>query len=423
MKNMRKYDVCVVGLGYIGLPTALLFAKSGKKVLGYDISADTVQKVRNGEQGKNEPNLNELLKECLKNGSLTADTKPDFADLYIIAVPTPFKNDKEPDMSYVQSAFEAVLPYIEKGCSVVLESTSPVGSTVKYICEPLTKKGFKPGEDVFVAYSPERVLPGNILFELVHNNRIVGGVSEESCLRVKEYYKLFVKGDIEFTDANTAEMCKLTENAYRDVNIAFANEMAKMCQAAGVNAWEVQKLCNKHPRVNILMPGPGVGGHCIAVDPWFLVSSFPEATRLIATSRNVNDSMPLFAAEQIDKILGDTSRKISILGITYKPDVDDVRESPVLKIAEILRQKGYEVAIHDPLVAPGKYANTDLEVCLQDSDMLVIGVNHKAFKNLDLQKVFSLMRTKVIYDTRNFIDRTEANKAGFAYYLLGCGSE
>lgn len=418
---MKKYDICVVGLGYIGLPTALLFAKSGKRVLGYDVMADTVEAVRKGEKGKNEPALNELLRECINNGSLTADTNPGYADLYIIAVPTPFKNEKQPDMSYVEAAFNAILPFVTEGCSIVLESTSPVGSTMKYICEPLTEKGFSPGKDVYVAYSPERVLPGNIIYELIHNNRILGGVSEESCRIIKDYYKLFVEGDIELTDANTAEMCKLTENAYRDVNIAFANEMSKMCQEAEINAWEVQRLCNKHPRVNILSPGPGVGGHCIAVDPWFLVSRFPNQTHMISTGRMINDSMPGFAVEQISRVLGNNKSKVSILGITYKPDVDDVRESPVLIIAKLLKQKGYEVSIHDPLVAKGRFSNTDMEECLRDSDMLLLGVNHKAFRNLDLNSICSLMRSKILFDTRNFIDRKEAENAGFKYYLLGCG--
>lgn len=421
---MNKYDVCVVGLGYIGLPTALLFARSGKKVIGCDVSVDVVRNVNNCESGKNEPNLNELLIENIKNGNLKADTKPDFADIYIIAVPTPFKEGRQPDMTYVQLAFEAVLPYIRKGSAVVLESTSPVGSTEKYICEPLMEKGFKPGEDVYVAYSPERVLPGNILHELVHNNRILGGISEQSCLYIRDYYKLFVEGDVELTDARTAEMCKLTENAYRDVNIAFANEMAKMCKAAGINAWEVQKLCNKHPRVNILSPGPGVGGHCIAVDPWFLVSQFPDQTRMIETGREINDSMPSFAVEQIKEILPlEGNKKISVLGITYKPDVDDTRESPVLKIVELLKDQGYDVSIHDPLVARGKFGNTDLKECLEGSDMLLLGVNHKDFKNLDLQKVHSILRSKIIFDTRNFFNRTDAVKSGFAYYLLGCGRQ
>src|SRR5699024_2573046 len=327
---MNQPKICVIGLGYIGLPTSAMFATHGCEVIGVDINGKVVEALSKGKTIIEEPYLDIMVQAAVRSGHLKAKTEPEKADAFIITVPTPITEDKKADMSYVISATEMIVPYLEKGDIVVLESTSPTGTVEELVIPILEKSGLEIGKELYVGHSPERVLPGKILWELVNNNRIVGGVNKISAERIKDLYKIFVNADIFLTTATTAEMCKTMENTFRDVNIALANELAKISEEAGINAWDVIELCNKHPRVNIHQPGPGVGGHCLAVDPWFIIEKNPELANIIELSRKTNDNMPGHVLNRIDEILKDVegTKKVSILGITYKPNIDDTRESP-----------------------------------------------------------------------------------------------
>lgn len=419
---METKKICIIGLGYIGLPTAAMFATHGHKIIGVDINEEVVNALNQGKITITEPYLDILVQAAVTSGNLTGKAKPEEADAFIIAVPTPITEDKKADMSCVISAAKSIVPYLRKGNMVILESTSPPG-TVKDLMVPiLAGSGLKIGEELFVAHSPERVLPGRILIELVENNRIIGGINRKSAELVRDLYKTFVRGQIFLTDSTTAEMCKLMENTFRDVNIALANELAKICEQAGINAWEVIELCNKHPRVNLHQPGPGVGGHCIAVDPWFVCEKFPETAKIIETARRINDSMPEYVFERIETILRDIKgkRTVTILGITYKPDIDDTRESPILHLIDLLKQSGrYNVRIVDPYVKgfPGQV--NDIVEASADSDLILLGVNHKEFKNIDWAKAAGVMRNRNILDTRNFFDKDQIKSARFSYFLLG----
>ena len=376
-------------------------------------------------QGKiviEEPYLDIMVQAAVRSGHLKADLEPQEADVFIIAVPTPITKDKKADMSCVISAAESIVPYLRKDNLVILESTSPVGTVENLLVPILEKSGLKVGEELYVGHAPERVLPGRILWELVHNNRIVGGINKKSAEKIRDLYKIFVNGEIYLTDATTAEMCKLMENTYRDVNIALANELAKICEENGINAWEVIELCNKHPRVNLHQPGPGVGGHCLAVDPWFIVEKSPELAKIITLSRETNDSMPEHVLNRIDDILEDIEgvKKVTILGITYKPNVDDTRESPILKLIDLLEARGdYDISVYDPHVKTYKYQAKDLIDASKNSDLIVLGVNHDIFRDLPLGDMGLVMRNKNLFDTRNFLDRHEVEEKGFKYWLLG----
>ncbi len=417
----RKSDLkmTVIGLGYIGLPTAAMFASNGVRVVGYDVNQRVVDALNKGEITIEEPYLDDLVTQVVSSGRLKASTQMEESDVYIIAVPTPILANKGADMSYVASATEAIVPHLRKGNIVILESTSPPGSTEDIIVPILKKSGLNIGEDVFVAHSPERVIPGRILIELVENNRIVGGINEASTVAVKKLYEIFVKGQIFPTDSKTAEMCKLMENTFRDVNIALANELAKLCENMGINAWEVIELSNKHPRVNLHQPGPGVGGHCLAVDPWFIVEKDEEA-KIIKLARQTNDSMPEHVMKRIQKLCPEGHEKVAILGLTYKPNIDDMRESPLVDLVNELKgHTSYTLAQHDPYAPQNGELIENVYDAVKDADLLVLGVHHDAFKDLDFDKIASLMKQKRVFDTRNFFNEEKLKAKGFEVTLLG----
>lgn len=416
--------ICIIGLGYIGLPTAAMFATNGHTVVGVDVNRKVVEALNQGRIIIEEPHLEDLVKQAAEDGSLFASDKPEKADAFIICVPTPILSDKTADLSFVENSIRTILPYLEKGNIVILESTSPPGTTRDLICPIIEEAGFKPGEDIYLAYCPERVLPGRILKELKENSRVVGGINAKSAEIVKELYKSFVQGEIYTSDATTAEMCKLMENTFRDVNIALANELAKLCEKLGVNAWDVIKYANKHPRVNIHMPGPGVGGHCIAVDPWFIVEKLPETAQIITLARKTNDSMPHYVLNRIAELTKDIAgtRKICILGVTYKPNVDDMRESPVAELAELLKQeKDFDIVVVDSHVNFEGSRDRDIYEAVVGSHLLVLGVNHDEFKELDFDRIRAGMAIPQVLDTRNFWDKDIVEKAGLKYHLLGWG--
>lgn len=420
---MKNKKICIIGLGYIGLPTAAMFATHGFDILGVDVNPKVVDELNQGRIIIEEPYLDIMVQAAVTSGKLTARSKPDYADVFIIAVPTPINEDKTADMTYVKSAAESIVTYLREGNIVVLESTSPPGTVNELLVPILEKSGLKCGGQILVAHCPERVLPGRILIELVENNRIIGGINKVSAEAVKELYKTFVRGNIYITDSTTAEMCKLMENTFRDVNIALANELAMLCERMGINAWEVIELANKHPRVNLHTPGPGVGGHCLAVDPWFIVEKFPETARIIELSRKINDGMPHYVKNKIMNLTSDVDGKriVTILGITYKADVDDVRESPVIELISMLKKDNVEVRVVDPFVESfdGKFDNV-YEAC-EGAHLVVLGVNHKQFEKIDFNKVSKVMAKPQVLDTRNFWNEKQVCEAGLIYNLLGRG--
>ena len=386
---MSTLKVVIMGLGYIGLPTAAFIASKRIKVYGVDINPNIVETINQGRIHIIEPDLEGLVRYVVEKGYLVVDTKPAQGDVFLIAVPTPFKDNHEPDISYVESAIRMIIPYLREGNLVIIESTSPVGTTEKMAEIIFYERPELKGE-IYIAYCPERVLPGKILYELEHNDRVIGGIDERSSEKAIEFYSLFVKGNLRKTNAKTAEMCKLVENAYRDVNIAFANELSLICDKIGINVWELIELANKHPRVNILKPGVGVGGHCIAVDPWFIVSQFPEEAKLIRTAREVNDYKPLWVVQEIEEKVKEFKERykrepiIGCLGLSYKPDIDDLRESPALKVVEVLIEKGYKVMANEPHVhqeiIKNSIKNYSIEEVINSSDLIFLLVPHKVYK-------------------------------------------
>jgi len=416
--------ICIIGLGYIGLPTAAMFATHGHEVLGVDVNKKVIDALNEGRIIIEEPFLDEIVSGAVKQGSLRASTEPEVSDVFIICVPTPINPDKTADLSFVESGTRKILPYLKKGDIVILESTSPPGTTRDFVGSILKEAGFVPGEDILLAYCPERVLPGRILAELKENNRIVGGVNEKSALEVKKLYECFVEGEIYTTEATTAEMCKLMENTYRDVNIALANELAMICEKIGVNAWEVIKYANKHPRVNLHMPGPGVGGHCIAVDPWFIVEKQPETAKIINLARHTNDGMPHYVLGKIRELTRDIvgRKKICILGVTYKPNIDDMRESPVIELIGLLKDSGdFETVAVDRHVDYEGSKERDLYGAVSGSHLLVLAVNHREFADVDFARIRNLMAVPRVLDTRNFWDMNRVEAAGLEFNLLGWG--
>ncbi len=414
---IKDKKICVVGIGYIGLPTASIYAKAGFEVMGYDVNQETVDALNRGEITIEEPGLAEVVKSVVASGKLRASTQIMPADAFFIAVPTPVGNNHVADISYIEESCRTILKVLKPGDVVVLESTSPPGTTMNTVVKILEESGLNIGEEVLVAHTPERVIPGKILKELIDNSRIVGGINEKSSNVVAKYFETFVKGKIIKTDATTAEMCKVMENTFRDVNIALANEMALICEQLGISAWEVRELSNHHPRVSIHMPGPGVGGHCIAVDPWFLVEQFGETAKLIHRARKINDSMPKHTFGLIKKMCPEECR-VGILGVTFKPDVDDMRESPILELIGLLKEGGYEVAIHDPHV---KKYNSDLYDTVEGADLVVLAVNHAEFKEVDFDKLEKALKTPKILDTRNYWEDKLKNDDRFEYEILGRG--
>jgi len=397
---MNIKEVCVVGLGYIGLPTAALLANRGYMVYGIDIIQNVVDTINKGEIHIIEPELDTFVRSAVQGGKLIADTKPRCADIFIIAVPTPFHEGYIPNIDYVIAATKAIAPFVRDGNIIILESTSPIGTTEK-IVETLEKAGVAT-ENLHIAHCPERVLPGKVMKELIENDRIVGGINNNSSKIVKEFYETFVSGEVIITDAKTAEMCKLVENSYRDTNIAFANELSMICDKAGINVWELIKLANKHPRVKILQPGAGVGGHCIAVDPWFIVSAYPEETKLIKAARLQNDYKSSWVAEKIKnaalhfELQNNHEPKIGYFGLAFKPDIDDLRESPSLSILKSIIKSGISedalLIVEPNIETHHKHKLVNYVQAYEEADIIVILVAHKEFK------AFKSDRTKTVLD-------------------------
>lgn len=420
--NFKK--ICVLGLGYIGLPTASTFATSGVKVIGVDVNQKVVNSLQNGEVHIYEPGLRTLVQAAVQSGNLAIADHPEEADAFIIAVPTPFYDEKKADLTYVKSAAQSIVPYLRKGNLVVLESTSPPLTTIDVLIPILEKSGLHAGDDFYVAYSPERVLPGQILRELIENARVIGGIDEKSAQIGKALYQTFVKGEIITTTATTAEMVKLMENTYRDVNIAIANEFARLADRFGVDVWEAIEIANLHPRVNILRPGPGVGGHCISVDPWFLVEAAPDITPLIRTARLVNDSQPDHVVDLIKRVLGGLeNKKVSVLGLAYKPDVDDLRESPAVEVAHKLAESGARVTAFEPFkpdfIVPRVLMATTLEEAVKQAEIIVLLVNHTEFKRIDPHDLVGITPARVILDTVGAWKPETWEVAGFNTHRLG----
>ncbi len=432
---MNFQKICVIGLGYIGLPTAATFASRGIRVLGVDISPRIIETLRRGDIHIHEPGLREEFQASLQTGRLTFMTQPEPADAFIIAVPTPFYEGemgeangvtfKKADMRAVTSAAESIVPHLRKGNLVVLESTSPPRTTVDLVRPILERAGLQAGRDFHLAYSPERVLPGQILRELIENARVIGGVTPESAQAGRDLYAAFVKGQIIQTDATTAEMVKLMENTYRDVNIAIANEFARLAERFGVDVWEAISIASLHPRVKILSPGPGVGGHCISVDPWFFVETAPDLARLIHAARNVNDEQPHFVVELVRKALGDLKgKKIAALGLAYKPDVDDLRESPAAEVIHLLQKEGAQVKAFEPFKPeglPGMDCAPTLETAVKDAEAILLLVSHTDFRALTPQQLRSLASANILIDTVNGWAGKDWASAGFSLHRLGVG--
>lgn len=421
---MNFSHICIIGLGYIGLPTASTFASRGIRVTGVDRNEEVVKSLQNGKVHIYEPGLREVVETVLHNGSLQITGKPVEADAFIIAVPTPFYDDKKADLSYVRSAAESIVPVLRKGNLVVLESTSPPLTTRDVVKPILERSGLIAGKDFMLVYSPERVLPGQILKELVENARVIGGIDAASAEAGRDLYSIFVKGEIVITDSTTSEMVKLMENTYRDVNIAIANEFSRLADRFGVDIWEAIAIANRHPRVKILNPGPGVGGHCISVDPWFLVESAPDLTPLIHTARVVNDSQPEFVLSLVSQVIGDLKgKRIAVLGLAYKPDVDDLRESPAVEVARKLAAAGLIVHAYEPFktdfTIEGVTMAKSLDEAIHQVDLILLLVAHTQFKNLDAKQLVKITPARIVFDCVNVWKPDEWQEAGFAMVRLG----
>lgn len=382
---------CFMGLGYIGLPTAIIAAKEGGvDIVVVDINPSVVEKTNAGQLHIIEPGMEEMLQEVVKSGKLHASTTPEVSDAYFMVVPTPFKGNHEPDVSYVEAATRAVLPLLKEGDLYVIESTSPVGTTEMMAKIIFGERPELEGK-IFIAYCPERVLPGNVIYELVHNDRVIGGLDEASTKKAQEFYGQFVKGTLHPTNARTAEMCKLTENSSRDVQIAFANELSLICDKAGINVWDLISLANKHPRVNILQPGCGVGGHCIAVDPYFITADFPAESKLIADAREINNYKAFWCAEKVKNAMLEFELKyhrkptVAMMGLAFKPDIDDLRESPAKQIVSKVMQScnNADILVVEPNVkSHNVFKLTDYQEAYNRADIVVFLTAHKPFKSL-----------------------------------------
>ncbi len=410
--------ICVMGLGYIGLPTSIMFARHGAEVVGVDVKKDVVTKLNSGEIHIEEPGLREALLEVIEKGMFKASLKPEKADAFIISVPTPNLRDPHQscDLTYVLDALNRILPCMEKGNTVIVESTISPRSMDDHIKPVIEAAGFVVGRDLFLVHCPERVLPGQIMHELIYNNRIIGGITPDCTEAGVRVYSIFVQGEMIRTNAKTAEMSKLMENTFRDVNIALANELTKVCDQLEINALDVIQMANKHPRVNLHHPGPGVGGHCLAVDPYFIVSKAPETAKIIQMARSVNTSMPAFVVENINALMQKVDGKIiTLFGLTYKGNVDDMRKSPAMEVLERLKFEGrYGVKAYDPHVN-SRLVTKDIREAAADSDLIVVLTDHDEFKELDFSQL-SGMATKRMFDTKNVVqNRSEV----FQYINFG----
>jgi len=405
---MNFNQVCFMGLGYIGLPTAAISAKKGHRVLGVDINPKVVGTINKGEIHIIEPGLGDLVKEVVTQGNLRAAIVPEVSDVYLIVVPTPFKGNHEPDISFVESATKAVLPMLKEGDLYIIESTSPVGTTDKMASMIYSARPELNGK-INIAYCPERVLPGNVLFELINNDRVIGGIDEASTIKAQSFYATFVEGKLHPTNARTAEMCKLTENSSRDVQIAFANELSLICDKAGINVWELVELANKHPRVNILQPGCGVGGHCIAVDPYFLTADFPRESQIIGKAREINNYKSFWCAEKIRSTMLEFQLKhgskpnVAIMGLAFKPNIDDLRESPAKYIAQKVmqtEQNGFMI-VEPNIKEHNIFRLTDYKEAYENADIVAFLVAHKEFKTLEYRE------DKIILDFAGIFKRNQ----------------
>jgi len=393
--------ICIIGQGYIGLPTAALFSMHNCDVVGVDVNEDIIENLKKGIVHIEEPKIADIIKKSLKRGFYHPSLDVKEADVFIITVPTPYlKETYSCDLSYVVSACNTILPYLQKGNIVIVESTIAPMSTDDIIKPIFEENGYTIGKDLYLAHCPERVLPGKIIEELIHNDRIIGGVTPECSKKASDVYRKIVEGELIETEAKTAEMSKCMENTYRDVNIALANELTKICEKIGANGLDVIKLANKHPRVNIHSPGPGVGGHCLAIDPYFIYSKAPDEAKLIKLARDINNSMPKFVVRSVEKIIANKNSKIAILGIAYKGNTGDIRESPAIEIVSLLKEKGYNVAIHDPHV---NSEELDLKSAVKDSSLILILSDHNEFKNLDYNMIKDTMEQVIVFDTKNII--------------------
>jgi len=437
-------SICVLGLGYIGLPTAAMFATQGFNVIGVDVNQDVIETLNNGDIHIHEPGLKAFVQAAFRSGNLQVSDSIQPAQAFVIAVPTPFQDElgvyqadngsqpieyKKADMSYVISAAEAIMPHLQSGDLVILESTSPPRTTVDLVAPILERSGLKAGQDFHLAYSPERVLPGQILKELIENARVIGGVNAASAEAGRALYAAFVKGEILLTDATTAEVTKLMENTYRDVNIALANEFSRLAEQIGFDAWEAIELANYHPRVDILKPGPGVGGHCISVDPWFLVEAAPAWSRLIHMARQVNDAQPTYVVELIEKAADGTlaGKRIAALGLTYKADVDDLRESPAVEVCRLLAEKHVQVRAYEPhcpqvVFEEFETANT-VEQALAGADILLFLVKHQKFQDLNVGEIAELTNAQLVCDLCGLWQLDEEQDTHFSLMKLGANSD
>ena len=403
--------ICIMGQGYIGLPTAALFTRNHCEVIGVDINEQIVENLNKGIIHIEEPGISDIIKNAVKNKVYTASLTPEKADAFIITVPTPYiVENYSCDLSYVITACETIIPYIEKGNTVIIESTIAPMSTDETIKPIFEKAGFKIGEDLFLAHCPERVLPGRIIEELIHNDRIIGGVTPECAVKASEVYGQFVEGDLMLTEAKTAELSKCMENTFRDVNIALANELAKICAEIGVNALDVIEMANKHPRVNLHSPGPGVGGHCLAIDPYFIYAKAPETAKIIKLARDTNNSMPDFVCEYVNKIISEG--KIAVFGVSYKGNTGDDRESPAYEIIAKLSTK-YEIAIHDPHIENPNFVS--FEEAVKDANLILVLCDHDEFKDMDYDYINKSMAKSVIFDTKNIIKEVPSEIKLFNY--------
>ncbi|RDX00846.1 nucleotide sugar dehydrogenase [Listeria kieliensis] len=397
----------VMGLGYIGLPTAIMFAKHGHEVTGVDVVQEVVTTLNNGKIHIEEPGLEAELGRVLETGRFKVQMQVEQADVFIVAVPTPNLDDafKSCDLTYVEQAMGMIIPHLERGNTIIIESTIAPRTTDTILASKIKQAGFEVGKDIFLVHCPERVLPGNILHELKWNNRIIGGVTKACTLKGVEIYGSFVEGKLLETSAAVAELSKLIENTYRDVNIALANEIVRIGDVLGIDSLEVIRLANYHPRVNIHQPGPGVGGHCLAVDPYFIISEASEETALIQMARQINERTPVFLAQKVRALMKKLGgKKITICGIAYKGNVDDVRESPALKVLDELK-KDFEICVHDPHVKRFDWIERDLTRAAQDSDLLLVLTDHDDYQVI-LEDVFQVMQQRVVFDTKGVVSQT-----------------
>ena len=445
---MDIQKICVLGLGYIGLPTASTFATHGLQVVGVDVNPAVLETLNNGELHIHEPGLRTLVQAAIRSGNLVVRPQPEPADAFIIAVPTPFFDDKRADLRAVISATEAIVPHLRHGSLVILESTSPPRTTTDLIQPILERSGLKAGVDFFLAYSPERVLPGQILRELIENARVIGGINPASSEAGRDLYATFVRGDIFLTDATTAEMVKLMENTYRDVNVAIANEFSRLADRFGIDVWEAISLANRHPRVRILNPGPGVGGHCVSVDPWFLVEAAPDLARLIRTARQVNDAQPEFVVELVQRAFAPSlpphfesqkwwgmgggipssegnlqGRRIAVMGLSYKPDVDDLRESPAIEVVHLLQQAGAQVIAFEPFKTDARLEGVTVAPSIHEAvagaEALLLMVNHTSLHSINPRTMATLSPARIAIDTVNGWPSEPWAAAGYTLYRLG----